>query len=343
MKLTWKQIDPFVKSPDPKARVVLIYGPDDGLMRERAQLIGKTIVDDLSDPFNVAVLSADQLNEDPARLSDEASAMSMMGGARLIRVENAADKITPIVKDYLDNDPSAENLVILEAGELGPRSSLRQLCEKSKNAAALPCYVEDERGISNLIRDMVREGGFAINGDASAWLAQNIAGDRMRARSEIDKLMLYMGGDKETGGGTITLEAAQNACGAAGVATLDDFIYAVGAGQSAKALSLFDKLIADGMAEVAILRSLQNHFRRLHYTKVQVQGGTPVDAALKSLQPPIFFKYEQAFKGQMSRWGEGKLRSTLQRLADLEAQTKQTGTPVQTLCSQAILAISAAA
>lgn len=338
MKLTWKQIDPFVKNPDAKARVVLVYGPDDGLMRERAQMIGKTIVEDLSDPFNVTVLSAEQLGEDPARLSDEAQAMSMMGGARLIRVEGAGDKTTTIIKSYLEN-ASAENLVILEAGELGPRSSLRQLCEKAKNAAALPCYVEDERGISNLIRDMLRTNGFTMNGDAIAWLSQNIAGDRMRARSEIEKLILYMGGD----GGTITLDDAQAACGQAGVATLDDFIYAVGAGQSQKALNSFDKLIADGMAEIAILRSLQNHFRRLHYTKVQISSGTPIDAALKSLQPPIFFKYEQAFKGQIARWPDGKLRKVLARLAELEAQTKQTGTPVKTLCSQAILAISAAA
>ena len=307
-------------------------------MRERSAMIGKSVVEDLSDPFNVAVLMADHINDDPARLSDEARAMSMMGGARLIRVTGASDKLTPTLKDYLD-DPSAENLIILEAGELGPRSSLRLLCEKAKNAAALPCYVEDERGLSNLIRDMAREGGYTMNGDALAWLAANIAGDRMRARSEIEKLLLYMG----QAGGTITLEDAQAACGDAGTATLDDFIYAVGAGQTQKALGAFDKLIADGMAEIVILRTLQNHFRRLHFTKVQVASGAPVDAALKTLQPPIFFKYEQAFKGQMSRWGEAKLRKTLDRLNDLEAQSKQTGTPVQTLCSQAILAISAAA
>ena len=46
MKLTWKQIDPFLKSPDPKARVVLVYGPDDGLMRERAIMIAKTVTPD---------------------------------------------------------------------------------------------------------------------------------------------------------------------------------------------------------------------------------------------------------------------------------------------------------
>ncbi|MCD8497536.1 MAG: hypothetical protein LRZ85_05310 [Alphaproteobacteria bacterium] len=79
MKLAFRDIEPFVKKPDPAARVVLVYGPDSGLMKERAALIGKSVVADLNDPFNVAVLNADDLAEDPARLSDEASAMSMMG------------------------------------------------------------------------------------------------------------------------------------------------------------------------------------------------------------------------------------------------------------------------
>ena len=45
MKLQFRQIEPFVKKPDPAARVILIYGPDDGLIRERARAIGGTVVD----------------------------------------------------------------------------------------------------------------------------------------------------------------------------------------------------------------------------------------------------------------------------------------------------------
>ena len=148
MKLAFRQIDPFVKQPDPAARVILVYGPDDGLMRERAKMMGKTIVADLNDPFNAVTIDGKSLVEDKARLNDEAHAMSMMGGARLIRVENADDKITPVIKDYLTK-PSAHNLVILQAGELGPRSTLRMLIEKAANAAPVPCYLDDERTIAN--------------------------------------------------------------------------------------------------------------------------------------------------------------------------------------------------
>lgn len=337
MKLAWKDVEPFVKKPNPKARAILVYGPDNGLMKERARTIGKTIVADLSDPFNVTTLDADEISSDPARLSDEANAMSMMGGARLIRIENGSDKISPILRDYLEN-PSPENLVIIEAGELGPKSPLRALFEKSQNAAAVPCYVEDERGIAMLIRQMLSESGYTAQADAVTWLASNIAGDRGRARSEIEKLVIYMGGN----GGTVMLDDARAACGEAGSADLDEFVYAVAGAKREAALTAFLKLIEEGVNAVTILRTLQNHFRKLHYTQSIIAQGASAEEAMKSLQPPIFFKLEQPFRAQLSRWPMARLQTVMGRLAEIEAQTKRTGTPVETLCAQAVLSISAA-
>lgn len=336
MKLSWKEIEPFVKNPSHKARAILIYGPDDGLMRERAATIGRSVVSDLNDPFNVTVLSGDILNDDPARLNDEAKAMSMMGGARLIRIEGANDKLTVLLKDYLA-DPSTENLVILEAGELGPKSSLRMLFEKSPNAAALPCYVDDERAVSGLIKQTLSESGYAIQGDANAWLAQNIAGDRKRARSEIDKLIIYMGDISKT----VTLNDVMAACGEAGDQSLDDLLYAIGAGKTDAALRAYNKLLGEGAAIVTILRTLQNHFRRLHYTKSLMKEGLGADEAMKKLQPPIFFKNADPFKAQLRKWNEDRLLSILSRLSQVEAQTKQTGAPVETLGAQVVLSLSA--
>ncbi len=70
-------------------------------MQERAAIIGRTIVADLNDPFNVAVLDGGILKDDPARLRDEASAISMMGGDRLIRVEEAGDALTTLLAPLL--------------------------------------------------------------------------------------------------------------------------------------------------------------------------------------------------------------------------------------------------
>src|SRR5690606_7077906 len=112
----------------------------------------------------------------PARLNDEANALSMMGGNRLIRIEGGADSMTPVVKDYLAN-PSPAALVVIEGGDLSARSSLRKLAEGAKNAAALPCYVAEARDVAGLIRDMVQGAGLRIDNDAAQWLSQQLTGD----------------------------------------------------------------------------------------------------------------------------------------------------------------------
>lgn len=334
MKLAFRQIEPFVKAPDPAVRAILVYGPDNGLMKERAATMGKTVVADLNDPFNVAALTADILLDDPARLSDEANAMSMMGGRRLIRIEDARDGIAPLLKDYLQS-PNANALIILEAGELTTRSALRLLFEKLDNAAAVPCYVEDERDMAGFIRTTLQEQGFTIAGDAVQSLAAAITGDRQRARQEINKLVTYMGAEKK-----ITADDVQACCGTTGEQSLDNLIYSVGGSNPKDAFRAYSTLIEEGLPVVTVLRALQNHFRRLHFTRACLDRGEAPELILKKLSPPVFFKQEAAFRAQMMRWSLPVLEKILARLATLEAQCKQTGMPVETLCSQAILGIS---
>lgn len=335
MKLSYRQIEPFVQRPDSHVRVILVYGPDQGLMRERASIMGKTVVEDLTDPFNVITLNMDILNEDPARLSDEANAMSMMGGRRLIRIEDAGDKLTQSLKDYLEN-PNDNALIILEAGELSPRSSLRKLCESAKNAAAAPCYIESEQDIARLIRGAVQEDNHRIDNDAVQWLAANIAGDRGRARSEMEKVLLYKGGEDSP----ISLSEAQAICGQAGAQTMDDLVYAVAGGVPTSAMRAFQTLMDEGVALIAILRGLQMHIRKLHKTKALVMEGQSLDQAMKNLSPPIFFKQQDAFKGQVHKWSLPALSRILERLNQLEVQCKTSNLPYETLCGQTILGIA---
>lgn len=336
MKLTARNIDSFLKKPDPSARVILVYGPDNGLMRERAKTIALTIVKDLNDPFNVAVLSTPALLDDPARLPDEAGAISMMGGDRVVRIEEAGDKLTPLIKSYLAN-PTPHALIILEAGELTTKSSLRRLCETSPAAAALPCYVEDERDLSRLIREIVTTAGLKIDNDAVAWLAANISGDRMKARGELEKLVIYKGEENSA----ISLADVQAACGESGARSLDDLIFSVGGRQPQTALQAYNQLQDEGVPFIVVLRSLQNHFRRLHVVKAKIDEGDNAQGAMSGLSPPVFFKYENAFQSQVHTWSLNSIMRVMSRLNDLEASCKRTGAPAETLCAQAVLGISA--
>lgn len=333
MKLAFRDIDAFVKKPTPAARVCVVYGPDQGLVTERAKAIASTQVPDLNDPFNVALLNADQIIDDPARLSDEAFAQSLMGGNRLVYIRDAADSITPVLKDYLKN-PSQHTLIVIEAGELGTKSSLRALAEKADNAAAVPCYVEDERDLSKFITSEVTSAGLSIDRDALAALSGSLVGDRRVARGELEKLLVYKLSDTNK---AITLADVEACAGDVRARTFDELVNAVGQGDVGRMAASLAALTRESTPAVTILRTVQNHFRRLYQVQLKMEGGADPKTAMKALNPPVFFKYEDAFIAQTRRWPRARIENFLNALNAVEAQTKQTGIPAETVTAQLLL------
>lgn len=333
MKLAFRDIEGFVKSPNQIARVIVVYGPDQGLVVERAQTIAKTQVKDLSDPFNVALLSGDQIVCDPARLNDEAFAQSLMGGNRLVYLRDCSDSITPILKDYL-RQPSRDTLVVLEAGELGTKSTLRALAEKAENAAAIPCYVEDEKDLLRFLPNALKEQGYAIDRDALAALTGSLVGDRAVARGEIEKLITYKMSDTDK---TIRLADVEACSGDMRSRTFDELVHATGMGDVARLSASLAALSRENTPAVSILRVVQGHFRRLYQCQLKMDGGLDARIAMKSLNPPVFWKYEDMFAQQMRRWPRPRIENLLNALGQVEAQTKQTGIPAETLAAQILL------
>lgn len=337
MKLQARQIDGFLKSPDKAVRAILVYGPDQGLVKERARMLGHKVVPDLNDPFNAAHLTGELIEADASRFFDEVNAQSLMGGTRLIRITDVDNKFAIHLKDWLKSNPSDGALVVIEGGALGPRDALRKHCEDAPNAAALPCYVPDERDMAVFIRDQIKEQGKAIESDAVTWLSQALKGDRSTAKMEIEKLCFYVGATQNM----INLRDAQASCGESGDQGLDDLVEATFGRNPLKAMSTLHRLMDEGTDIIVIERTLQNHIRRLHQVKIDVEeNGQPIELAMKKLQPPVFFKQEERFRSQVNRFSGTYLRRLLARLCEIEAETKRTGTPSKSLISDALLKLA---
>src|SRR5215470_9796658 len=99
--LKTSEIDSFVARPDPARPVVLVFGPDAGLVSERVDALIKASVDDPDDPFALVRLDGDTLAADPARLVDEATTIPLFGGRRAIRVRAGGRNIVPAVENVL--------------------------------------------------------------------------------------------------------------------------------------------------------------------------------------------------------------------------------------------------
>lgn len=332
MKLTARQIDGFLKQPSTSA--VLIYGPDSGLVRERAGQLTRLVAGDVADPFRVAELTPAMLRDDPARLADEAQALSLTGGRRVIRLRDASDAVTALL-DSLLAGPEPAGFVIVEAGDLGPRSSLRQLFEGSARAAALPCYRDEGGSLVALVDSTLKNAGLTATPEARAFLLDSLGGDRGVSRSELEKLLLYVGSPARQ----VTLGDVVACVGDSAASSLDDIAMAIGDGDPAAMERAIDRGLQDGNNPVGILRAVSRHFLRLHQAMGMLAGGGDVERAIRSLRPPVHFRLQDRFARQLRRWPAPALSAAIDRLVGAEIACKRTGAPAETLMRQAFLDI----
>src|SRR6202000_1996287 len=93
--LRGKESAPFLARPDPGRPIILLYGPDAGLVRERADALLASAVDDPNDPFSMVRLDGDELSAEPSRLVDEAMTVPLFGGRRAIRIRAGSPRFSP--------------------------------------------------------------------------------------------------------------------------------------------------------------------------------------------------------------------------------------------------------
>jgi DNA polymerase-3 subunit delta len=338
MKIAPGRADAFARKPDPAVRAVLLYGPDAGLVRERAEALIKAVAGSLDDPFRTREITLADLKDDPALLRDEANALSLMGGRRAVRLRNAGDGLASAFEELFADGAGFDALIVVEAGNLAPRSSLRVLFEESAGAAAVPCYLDDASTLTDVIESSLRQHGLSVAPDALGFLASQLGGDRMVTRSELDKLALYAAGRK-----TVTLEDAEACVGDSAERGIEDVAAAVAAGDQALLDRTYARVLHEGANPIGILRVVQRHFERLHLVAGKVAAGGNAEAAMKSLRPPVFFKAEPAFRAAVRQWPAPRLAQALELLLKAEIDCKTTGMPSELICGRVLMQVAAAA
>ena len=337
MKLAAGRVEGFLRRPDPEIRAVLFYGRDAGLVRERAETLARAICPDLRDPFRVADLTGAALGADPARLADEAAQISLMGGRRVVRVREAADAVAPLFDRFL-GDILGDALVVVEAGELPTRSTLRRVFEDAPGAAAISCYPDGPRDLAAVVRESFAAHRIAAGRDVVEFMVEHLGGDRLLTRAELDKLTLYAGE-----GGRIEMEEAMAVVADTAALSLDDAVLAAAEGDAAALDRALIRVFQEGESPVTVIRALLRHLQRLHVLSARIAGGSSVEETIRGARPPIFFRQQDSYRRQLSRWSEARLKRALDRVAEAEFRMKLTGTPAETLCRAAMLNIAAAA
>ncbi len=320
-KVAPRQVESFLRRPPDGLRGVLIHGPDEGLVRERAEIVARWAVEDVADPFRVSRLEPARVKADPAILADELGAISMIGGRRLVWLRDANDALAGEIAAACERE-WGDSLLLVTAGDLGPRSRLRRLFEGDERLAALACYRDEGAALSRLVETILEEAGLAVDAGTRDWLVAHLGEDRQASRRELEKLVVYKLDDPDR---RLRLEEAMALVGDASMASIQGVVSAVLAGDLAGVERAWSRALAQGESPIAVLRVLQGRFQRLAVMVAEVASGRDPAELVAAARPPIFFRERPVWTGALRRWTPARCARAIRRLTDTEIAVKTTG------------------
>ena len=328
MRVDARRVAGFLRDPG-ACRVVLLFGDDGGLIRERANGLVRLVAGSLDDPFRVADLDRDAAT----RLEAEAASLSLTGGRRVVRVRDATDGALNPVKAVLAG--RGEALVVLEGPGLPSRSKLRTAIEAAPDGAAIGCYPEEGKTLEATVRAALAEAGVTVEPQALGWLTAQLGADRALTRQELEKLALHAGK-----GGVVDVATAMSCIGDVAGLSLDDALFAATEGDVGGLDRALELALAGGQAASSALRAGLGHLQRLHRARLAVAEGARPEAAMRAARPPVFWQRQAMFTRTLKLWPVAALESALEGLNEAERSCRRTGAPAETICRNALMVVA---
>lgn len=334
------EIERFLREPPASVRAAVIHGRDRGGVHERADALAARLVPDVDDPFSVARLTDTDIEGDPARLADELTALSMLGGRRLVRLR-LGEKAGPeklaaeALKAHAEGLYNPDAFFLIEAPALERSSALRKAAEASAAAAAVTIYEDEAGDVSRMVRESLAADGVSLTAEALAVFTARLPKERGVARAEIERLALWLGPGSGAQAGAEDLEAF---LGVEPEASLFDAAADAFGGRLHEAFTALRRAQAEGEGGPAAIRVLSMHAMKLRRALVAVQGGKGPAEAAKSAG--VFWKAEREFVRQIARWRLTDLDAVQPELLDADRRCKTAGAPDDLISERAAMAVA---
>lgn len=319
---------------DPAIRLYLLHGPDETASRALAERLGRAVG---ADAERVDLSSA-ALKADPARLADEAAAMSLFGGRRWVRLDPATDDALAAIAALLEA-PAAGNPVAAIAGALRKDGKLLKLVQGHPAVIAHASYALEGRDADALAIALGRELGLQLRPDVARRLAAASDGDRAILGGELEKLALYVDAAPDR-----PMPIEHDMLDALGAASqegdLSRLTQAVFGGEPAQTDAELARLASEGIEGVPVLRALGRRALLLAQLRAQMAAGDSVDRVMETAGKAVFWKERDATAQALGRWTPEALATAATRLGEAERQVKAPGYPGGALVAEEVLAIA---
>ena len=316
MKLSGRDAKAFFRHPDTSKGGLLIYGSD--AMRvalARQKVVQAWAGDNAENEMRLTRISGGDLRKDETLAGDAMRAQGFFPGPRLVLVEDATDANCAALLLALDSWQPDDGSLVVTAGSLTTRSSLRKTFEAHKNAFAAPVF--DDPLDRAEIEDIANAAGL---GELSreAWqdietLAHSL--DPGDFRQTVEKVSLYTH-DKAT---PVSSEDIAAVAPQSTEAQMDDVLHSVAEAKPGDIGPIIRKLSAQGVQPVALCIAATRHFRTLLAAATDPSG---VSSGLARQRPPVFGPRRDRMARQANSWGTRNLQNAVELLLDTDLKLR---------------------
>ena len=322
--------DRFINHPSPDVFLYLVFGTDTGLVAERMRTLLVRAVDDPKDAFQLLRLSGDEIASDPLRLADEANAVPMFGGRKAIGLEATSRNLIPALEP-LFKAPPHDCIVAIEAGALKRDHALRKLFERERCAAAIECYPDSPRDLSQLVDRELAASGLTIEPDAKELLLSLLGQDRLATRSELEKLATYAHGIER-----VTVEHVEAIVADASSLVLDHAIDGAFRGALPAIEATTERVFQENGDVNYLLGSALRHATALHRARVNLDtGGSNVEG--------FYGSRRTAAEQQLRIWDAARLAKAITVLGDAIGRARREPRLAQPIAVRALWTVAFAA
>ncbi len=316
MKLAGREAARFCKNPDHDLKAALIHGPDAGTVSVRRRELTAALLGEDSDDMRLAQLQAADVRKDVSLLDTELKARGFFPGRRVVTIEGATDGMTKALAEVLDTTNTEDAFLILTAGVLPARSSLRKLFENDRSLVGIHLFQEIPNHSD--IEDLLRSAGLAqgVSPEGIQVLAETAQGTNYGSFLQLIEIIAIFGLN-----GTEPLSADDIAAlvPVQQDAEVDRFVDAVVHGNPAAIGPILSRLEVGGTKAVGLLIALQRQFRQIHM--VSSAAGGP-EAGLALIKPPLWGARKTAMQSLVRRWRPNRLEQAIQVLFETDASIR---------------------
>ncbi len=335
-----QDIERFLAAPG-EIRAALIWGPDLGQVRERADCLAAAATPRSDDPFDVALLFDSDLGDGGVRLEEELLAYSMMGGRRLVRLRlssergDGEDTAAAAMGRHASGDFNPDAFLLVEAGNLKVTSPLRKAAEKADRCAAVACYADESGDLARLTRDVLSRDRVALAPDALELFVSRLPQERGVARQEIERLALFLGPGSNV---VATAEDLAPFVGVEPESSLADAAIDAFGGRLLSTHAGLRRAAQEGETGPAAIRALSINLGRLRRAVVMHAAGVPLTQAIKDLR--VFWKAEREFQRQARAWPLAELDRLADEILAADQGCKTAGSPDHLISEHLALSIA---